>query len=211
MENFDVLVLGGGLSGVSAALRAAQLGGSVCLIERGCLGKAGFQRRNGLFMENNITPLMSWEEYGKVLSSETEIYSQALREKLNVAGVSVIEGEGRLASSTEISVQKNEGEHLLLKGKSVILAYGSNTRFPSTLPHEDGVVISIEEVSELSALPENVLIMGGGSFASETALGLRKRGCKVFLCYEEKELFPEMDDDFNVEIQRQLKAKKISF
>ena len=160
-----MLVLGGGLSGVSAALRAAQLGGSVCLIERGCLGKAGFQRRNGLFMKNNITPSMSWEEYGKVLSSETEIYSQALREKLNVAGVSVIEGEGRLASSTEISVQKNEGEHLLLKGKSIILAYGSEARFSSTLPHEEGVVISIDEVAHLPVLPRKVLVVGGGLFA----------------------------------------------
>jgi dihydrolipoamide dehydrogenase len=209
MENFDVLVLGGGLSGVSAALRAAQLGGSVCLIERGCLGKAGFQRRNGLFMENNITPLMSWEEYGKVLSSETEIYSQALREKLNVAGVSVIEGEGRLASSTEISVQKNEGEHLLLKGKSVILAYGSEARFSATLPREEEVVISIDEVAQLPVLPEKVLVVGGGLFASEAALGLHNRGCKVFLCHEEKELFPKMDEDFNVAVESQFKEKKI--
>ena len=209
MENFDVLVLGGGLSGVSAALRAAELGGSVCLIEKSCLGKAGFQRRNALFMENNITPSMSWEEYGKVLNSETEIYSQALREKLNVAGVSVIEGEGSLASSTEISVQKNEGEHLLLRGKSVILAYGSEARFSATLPREEGVVISIDEVAELPVLPEKVLVVGGGLFASEAALGLHNRGCKVFLCHEEKELFPQMDKDFNLEVESQFKEKKI--
>ena len=209
MEDFDVLVLGGGLSGVSAALRAAELGGSVCLIERGSLGKAGFQRRNALFMENNITPSMSWEEYGKVLSSETEIYSQALREKLNGAGVSFIEGEGRLASSTEISVQKNDGEHLLLQGKSVILAYGSDARFSATLPREEGVVISIDEVAQLPVLPGKVLVLGGGLFASEAALGLHKRGCKVFLCHEEKEMFPQMDEDFNVAVESQFKEKKI--
>lgn len=204
-----MLVLGGGLSGVTAALRTAELGGSVCLIERGCLGKAGFQRRNALYMENNITPSMSWEEYGKVLSSETEVYSQALREKLNVAGVSVIEGEGSLASSTEISVQKNEGEHLLLKGKSVILAYGSEARFSATLPREEGVVISIDEVAQLPVLPEKVLVVGGGLYASEAALGLHNRGCKVFLCYEEKELFPQMDGDFNIAVESQFKEKKI--
>ena len=206
-----MLVLGGGLSGVSAALRAAQLGGSVCLIERGCLGKAGFQRRNGLFMENNITPSMSWEEYGKVLSSETEIYSQALREKLNVAGVSVIEGEGRLASSTEISVQKNEGEHLLLKGKSVILAYGSEARFSATLPREEGVVISIDEVAQLPVLPEKVLVVGGGLFASEAALGLHNRGCKVFLCHEEKELFPKWMRTSMLQWRANLKRRKLKF
>jgi dihydrolipoamide dehydrogenase len=209
MKNFDVLVLGGGLSGVSAALRAAELGGTVCLIERGCVGKAGFQRRNALFMENNITPSMSWEEYRKVLSSETETYSQALREKLNVAGVYVIEGEGSLASSTEISVQIKEGEHILLQGKSVILAYGSDARFSATLPREEGVVISIDEVAQLSVLPEKVLVLGDGLFAAEAALGLHSRGCKVFLCHEEKELFPQMDEDFNVAVESQFKENKI--
>ncbi len=204
-----MLVLGGGLAGVSAALRAAELGGNICLIERDPIGQAGFQRRNALFIENGILPSMSWEDYKTILNSETERYSQLAGEKLNAAGVSVIEGEGRLASPTEISVQKSDGEHLLLKGRSVILAYGSVSRFSSTLPREDGIVIDIDEISKLPALPEKVLVVGGGPFASETALGLNRRGCKVFLCYEEKELFPQMDSDFNVEIERQFKEKKI--
>ena len=49
MEKFDVLVLGGGLAGVSAALRVAELGGKVCLIEKGNIGRVGFYRRNTLF------------------------------------------------------------------------------------------------------------------------------------------------------------------
>ncbi len=197
------------MSGVSAALRAAELGSSVCLVERGELGQSGFQRRNALFMEKSVTPSMSWEEYGKVLSSETKIYSQALREKLNVAGVSIMEGEGMLASSTEISVQKNIGEHILLQGKSVILAYGSDSRFSSTLPREEGVVISIDEVAKLPVLPEKVLVVGSGLYASEAALGLHNRGCKVFLCHEESEMFSQMDEDFNIAVESQFKGKKI--
>ncbi len=211
MEEFDVLVLGGGLAGVSTALRAAELGGRVCLIERNHIGKAGFQRRNTLFIESrcSIAPSVSWEEYRNILHSETEQYSQSMREKLNVAGVSVIEGEGRLASPTEINIEKSDGEHLLLTGRSVILAYGSDPRFSTTLPHEDGIVISIDEIPQLAALPEKVLVVGGGPFASETALGLHKRGCKVFLCYEQKELFPQLDEDFNAAIEPRFKEKKI--
>ena len=211
MEQFDVLVLGGGLAGVSAALRAAELGAKVSLIEKDEIGRVGFQRRFALFMEgrNNISSSSSWEEYKAALNMESEVYCRSLREKLNAVDVSIVEGVGRLANQGEMSVQLNDGGHLLLKGKSVILACGSAPRFPSTLPQEDEVVISIEEIPQLPALPEKVLVIGRGSFASETALGLQKRGCKVFLCSEYKDLFPEMDEDFNVEIERQLKEKKI--
>ena len=209
MDEFDVLVLGGSLAGVSSALRAAELGGRVCLIERGNLGQIGFQRRNALFIQNGTTTSMSWEDYRKVLSLETDRYSQLVREKIDLAGVTVLEGEGRLASLTEISVQNNNGEHKLLKGKSVILAYGSNSRFSPTLPRQEGVIVSIDEIPQLHVLPKRVLVLGGGIFASETALGLHMRGCKVFLCYEQKRLFPQMDEDFNLEIERQFKEKKI--
>ncbi|MBC8285451.1 MAG: FAD-dependent oxidoreductase, partial [Nitrospinae bacterium] len=51
MTEFDVVVLGGGLSGTKAALRAAELGGKVCLIEKGIVGRKGFLRRNILLTE----------------------------------------------------------------------------------------------------------------------------------------------------------------
>jgi dihydrolipoamide dehydrogenase len=91
----------------------------------------------------------------------------------------------------------------------LILAYGSDSRFSSTLPREEGVVISIDEIAKLPVLPEKVLVIGGGLFASEAALGLHSRGCKVFLCHEQKELFAQIDEDFNVAIERQFKEKKI--
>ena len=204
-----MLVLGGGLAGVSAALRAAELGGRVGLVESGLIGGVGFQRRHALnLIVNESTPL-SWNKYKTILQSKTEEYSQSIKDDLNAAGVTIIEGEGTLVSPVEIAVKKNNGESTLLKGTSVILAYGSNSRYPATLPHEDNVVISIDEVSSLTELPEKVLIMGGGTFAGETALGLQKRGCKVFLSYQQKELLPQMDEDFNVYLERHFKQKKI--
>ncbi|MBT5550483.1 MAG: NAD(P)/FAD-dependent oxidoreductase [Nitrospina sp.] len=211
MDKFDVLVLGGGFAGVSAALRAAELGSKVCLIEKGEIGRVGFQRRNALFMESRcpIISSINWDEYKMALEAETEIYCLSIKDKLDAMGVSIVKGEGRLANPGEISVQSKDKGHFLLKGKSVILACGSSPRFPSTLPHEDGVVISLEEIPQLPALPEKILVIGEGPIACETALGLQRRGCKVFLCSEQKNLFSEMDEDFNVVIERLLKEKKI--
>lgn len=211
MDEFDVLILGAGLAGTTATLRAAELGGKVCLIEKGNVGKLGFKRRNALFMED-YQPLLSsksWKEYKGVLDRVSDEYSGALKEKIIAAGVSIISGEGRLVSQGEVSVQKEEGDDLLLRGKSVILAHGSSPRYPATLPYEEGVVISVDDIPQLPGLPDKVLILGGGSFASETAFGLQRRGCKVFLCCEQKELFPELDEDFNFEIESQFKANRI--
>ena len=204
-----MMILGGGLSGVSAALRSAELGGRVCLIEKSKLGELGFRRRNALFMENNKQLKLNWEEYKNELNIEVDKYSQFLEKKLSAAGVVVVEGEGRLASQNEISVQTENGEHLLFKGRSIILAYGSDCRFSPTLPHEERVVISIDEISQLSELPEKVLVVGGGLFATEAAMGLQSRGCKVFHCFEQKDLFPQLDEDFNKVVESQFKAKKI--
>ena len=111
MEQFDVLVLGGGLAGVSAALRAAELGAKVSLIEKDEIGRVGFQRRFALFMEgrNNISSSSSWEEYKAALNMESEVYCRSLREKLNAVDVSIVEGVGRLANQGEMRLHIQGG------------------------------------------------------------------------------------------------------
>ncbi|SVA58926.1 uncharacterized protein METZ01_LOCUS111780, partial [marine metagenome] len=65
MAEFDVVVLGGGLSGTQAALRAVELGGKVCLVEKERIGRKGFLRRNVLLVagshENAKEPI-NWKE-----------------------------------------------------------------------------------------------------------------------------------------------------
>ncbi len=209
MTEFDVVVLGGGLSGTRAALRAAELGGKVCLVEKGTIGKRGFLRRNILLNEcSSDNDSVDWASHLERQKKRTEEYCGNLENKLVQSGVVLLEGEGSLASSSEISVQGKE-KNQTITGKSLILACGSDPSFPSTLPHEENVIISIDEICQLNKIPEKVLLVGAGKWGAEAALGFQKLGCKVFLCVDSVEILPEMDPEFNLKVEAQLKSRKI--
>jgi dihydrolipoamide dehydrogenase len=209
MTEFDVVVLGGGLSGTRAALRAAELGGKVCLVEKGTIGRKGFLRRNILLDEcRSDNDSVEWPFQLERQERLAEEYCQNLESKLAHAGVVLLEGEGSLASSSEISVQGKE-KNQTLTGKSLILACGSDPSFPSTLPREENVIICIDEIYQLKKIPEKVLLVGAGKWGAEAALGFQKLGCKVFLCVDSMEILPEMDPEFNLKVESQLKSRKI--
>jgi len=209
MAEYDVVVLGGGLSGTRAALRAAELGGKVCLVEKEKIGQKGFLRRNILesCYENSSEP-RKWKEHLEAIEKLAIEYSESLEVDLIGADIDLVKGEGSLASQNEILVQDGNKSQVI-KGKSLILACGSEPSFSSTLPHEESVIISSDEISHLENLPEKVLIVGSGKWGSEAAIGFQKLGCKVFLCTDSAELFPEMDSEFNSKIEAQLKSRKI--
>ena len=209
MTEFDVVVLGGGLSGTRAALRVAELGGKVCLVEKGTIGRKGFLRRNILLTDyHSDNDSMEWVSQLERQEKLTEEYCKNLESKLAKAGVFFLEGDGRLAGPSEISVQGKEKIDTIT-GKSLILACGSDPSFPSTLPREENIIISIDEICQLKKIPEKVLLVGAGKWGAEAALGFQKLGCKVFLCVDSVEILPEMDPEFNLKVEAQLKSRKI--
>ena len=211
MENFDVVVLGGGQSGTHAALRAAELGGKVCLVEKGTIGLKGFLRRNILLSEiknESGKKLGEWKDHLKQKKSSAIEYSEKLEKKLIKAGIVLVKGEGNLASQNEVLV-KEDNQSQLIKGKSVVLASGSEPFFWSTLPQEKNKIISIDEISNLEILPEKVLIVGSGKSGAEAAIGFQELGCRVFLCTDSAEILPEMDSEISSKVEAQLKSRKI--
>lgn len=211
MTEFDVVVVGGGLSGTQAALRVAELGGKVCLVEKEKTGLKGFLKRDILFTKNrpcNDADPILWSEQRRIQEKRAEEYSNNLEKKLKEAGVFLVQGEGSLASANEVLIQKKD-KNQVVKGSSIILAWGSEPFFSSTLPHEENVIVSIDEIFQFKNIPEKVLVLGSGKWGSEAALGFQEVGCKVFLCPDSEKIFPEMDSEFNNKVEAQLKSRKI--
>jgi dihydrolipoamide dehydrogenase len=193
MADFDVLVLGAGSGGYACALRAAQLGLKVGLVEEGKLG--------GTCLHVGCIPTKALLHAAEVADSAREAsqfgveatldgidmggvnaYADGVVSRLhkgltgliNGRGITVIEGRGRLTGPREVTVDGKAwtGEH-------VVLASGS---YPKTLPglDVDGErVITSEHALRLEQVPASVIVLGGGVIGCEFASVWRSFGAEV--------------------------------
>lgn len=209
----DVLVLGAGPGGYVAAIRAAQLGHHVTLVEQGPLG--------GTCLHRGCIPL-------KALLSSSERYAQARQEELAAMGIhadaisfnwaemqawkqSVVdrlaEGVRRLVSGNRIDhvhgtgwfmnaqEMRVEGEHgsLRFKFDHCILATGAQSIPPANLSYDGKQVLSPEQALMLSELPESLSIVGDDYIALELATLFARLGVKVKLSTPGEQLLPGVD------------------
>ncbi len=190
--SYDLVILGGGSGGYSCALRAAQLGLSVALVEQDKLG--------GTCLHRGCIPTKAMLHSAEVADAAREgakFGVQTTLESIDLAGVhrykdgvvgrlhkglqglvtsaaiDYVEGRGRLTSPTTVSVGERE-----LTGRYVVLATGSYAR---TLPGLEigGRVITSDQAMSLAELPGHVVVLGGGVIGVEFASIFRSFGCEV--------------------------------
>jgi len=203
-----ILVLGGGPAGYVAALRAAQLGAQVTMIEarevggtclnRGCIptkAMVASVERLRLAREGAVFGVLTPEvdvDFA-ALSAHKEQATNTLREGvehlLKARKVEVVHAHGRLAGAR--SVVLDDGS--LLEGDAVILASGSE---PARLPifdFSDPRVMTSDEILRLDAVPASLAVIGGGAIGCEFASIFAGLGCKVTIIEMLTQLLPEED------------------
>ena len=179
-QNFDLVVLGAGSGGYAAALRAAELGLTVGLIEKGKVGgtclhvgciptkallhsaeiadHARDAARFGVQATLNGIDLAAVSQYREsIISSKWK----GLQGLIKARGITTIEGEGRLTSPTTVQV----GD-ITVTGKNVVLATGSYSRSLLGLDI-GGRVITSEQALQLDFVPKKALVLGGGVIGVE--------------------------------------------
>ncbi|HET7386110.1 MAG TPA: dihydrolipoyl dehydrogenase [Nocardioidaceae bacterium] len=193
VTDFDVVILGAGSGGYACALRAAELGMSVALVEKGklggtCLHVGCIPTKALLHAAEVADAARESEQFGVVASFDgidmggVNKYKDGVVSRLfkglaglvKGRGITVVEGEGRLVApdTVEVDAQRYVGRH-------VVLASGS---YPKTLPglEIDGErVLTSEHALSLDRVPASAIVLGGGVIGCEFASVWRSFGAEV--------------------------------
>ncbi|MGY1620378.1 dihydrolipoyl dehydrogenase [Geodermatophilus sp. SYSU D00691] len=221
----DLVILGGGSGGYAAALRAAELGLSVVLVEKDKVG--------GTCLHRGCIPTKALLHAGEVadLAREGEQFGvkttlagidmdgvnaykdgvvgrlyKGLQGLIKSKGITYVEGEGRLVSPTAVAVggQTYEGRH-------VLLATGSYAR---TLPgiEIDGTrVITSDQALALDRVPASAVVLGGGVIGCEFASAWTSFGVDVTIVEALPHLVPLEDEGSSKLLERAFRRRKIGF
>jgi len=189
MEKFDVVVVGGGPAGYPCAIRCAQNGKNVCLIEEMAIGGVCLNR--GCIPTKSLYTISKEVEKTKFKSLKKEIsfsWQDILNEVLTDVVVRLRAGVNMLLKSYGVKVIKGKGEvkdnHLIkveneeIYGENIVIATGSLPFVPPVFKGDDRVINS-EQLWNFKELPKSVGIIGGGFIGCEYASILNKFGVDV--------------------------------
>ncbi|WP_209123538.1 dihydrolipoyl dehydrogenase [Alkalihalobacillus sp. BA299] len=235
VNEFDLIVLGGGTGGYVAAIRASQLGMKVAVVEkdklggtclhRGCIPSKALLRSAEVFHTVSKSPEFGVEasnlsiNFLKMQERKQRIVDQlhkGVQYLMKKGEITIFHGDGRILGPSifspqtgAVAVSYKDKEAEILVPKNLLVATGSK---PSTLPRleVDGeFVLTSDEALELEHLPKSVLIVGGGVIGIEWASLLNDLGVEVKIVEFADRILPLEDVEVSKEMTRLLKKRKV--
>ena len=224
-DGYDIVILGGGSGGYACALRAAELGKRVALIEKGkvggtCLHRgciptkallhaaelADHARDSASF---GIKTTLEGVDMAGVNAYKEKVVTRLWRGLVGLIGsrhIDVIDGEGRLVSPTQVQV----GD-MLIEGAHVVLATGSESRSLPGIDIDGQRVITSDQALELDRVPASAVILGGGVIGVEFASIWRSFGAEVTIVEMLPHLLPLEDESSSKLLERAFRRRGIGY
>ncbi|WP_439545321.1 dihydrolipoyl dehydrogenase [Sandarakinorhabdus sp.] len=218
----DLLILGSGPGGYVAAIRAAQLGLKVAIIERerlggiclnwGCIPTKALLRTSeiyhyithadayGLSVEKPSFDLKKVTDRSRKVAAQLNSGVKSLMKKNKIE---VVEGQGRLTSATEITVTTASGERAL-SGKNIIIATGARARDLPGVEADGNRIWTYRHAMVPPAMPTKLLVIGSGAIGVEFASFYSDMGAKVTVVEMQDRILPVEDADISAHVQKAL-------
>ncbi len=228
MAKFDIAVLGAGPGGYVAAIRAAQLGKRVAIIDKdrlggiclnwGCIPTKALLKNAEIFHY-----IKNAEKFGIKIPKYTIDFGTTIERSRKVANqlskgiaflmkknkITHIEGEGKLNSTTSIEVSTGKNKNIV-EAEKIILATGGK---PHTFPgmELDGEkIISYKEAMILNKIPKKMVIIGSGAIGVEFAYFFNEYGTEVHIIEMLQRIVPVEDEEISKELKRIFKRYGIT-
>lgn len=230
MEKYDLLIIGGGPGGYVAAIKGAQLGLSVGLIEKDkvggvCLHK-GCIPTKALIQSTHVYELIKRsKEFGIATEGVSADFSEFHKRKQTIVNrlfggvehllkknkVNLLKGTGQIVSPGSVLVKDGDKIKGKISAKNIIIATGTSPVVFKGLPYDKKSVLTSDDILELKEIPSSLLIIGGGSVGIEFAYIYNALGSEVTVIEMMDEILPTNDKDVGSALRRCLSKKGINF
>ncbi|MFO0833302.1 MAG: Si-specific NAD(P)(+) transhydrogenase [Phycisphaerales bacterium] len=232
MRHFDLVVIGSGPAGQRAAITAAKLGKTVCVVEsREVVGGSAINtgtipskalREAILSLGTVPAPAMPtsaefltaarhatlknlWTSANRVIQAEIELVQAAFARN----GVAVMHGAGSFVDAHTISVQ-GRFQNSTVTAEHVLVAVGSGPSYPRNVPFNTADIITSDEILRLEKLPRSMIVVGGGVIGTEYASMLAAMGVKVTIIEGRARLLDFVDSEITEALQYHLRSAGVT-
>ncbi|MCL7386541.1 MAG: dihydrolipoyl dehydrogenase [Thaumarchaeota archaeon] len=222
IEEFDVIVIGGGPGGYVAGIRLGQRGLKTLLIEkdelggeclnRGCIpSKTLISRVNIYWSARNARWLsggdlkVNWSEVQAIRERVIKRLRLGVKYLLEGNGVKVVEGEARLRSDREVEVRLRDGSSKMFRARNIVIATGGEHAPLREIPFDGNKVITSSQALELREIPRRLLIVGGGVSGVEIGTLYAKLGTEVTIVELMDQILPGVERDLVDVVAKKMK------
>ncbi|MFQ7236310.1 MAG: dihydrolipoyl dehydrogenase family protein, partial [Enterococcus hulanensis] len=225
----QIVVVGGGPGGYVAAIRAAQLGAKVIIVEKEkiggtCLNVGCIPTKSLLHSADILAQAKNGKKFGIDLSVESVDWPAVLKRKDQVVK-QLVKGVEGLMKSNQIEVIRgtahfldqetvtvtSESDSLQLKPDKIILATGSKPAIPPIKGLEQVSWLDSSDALSLEELPNELIIIGGGVIGIEFASIYQRFGSQVTIIEEQTEILPAMDQELAALLRKKMMKEGVRF